>query len=97
MPDSPNNLKAIEIRKTNLTLQWDIPWIFNGELKSFILNIEEMSSVDIQTCCEIIAPVEIPFVDEQPFYTYMVIVHLCILSQLIHISSVLKPEHLFSA
>lgn len=74
VPDSPSNFKAIEIGKTNLTLQWDIPWIFNGELKSFILNIEEMSSADPQACCESFTPVEMPFVDEQPIYTKTVLI-----------------------
>jgi len=75
VPDSPNNLKYNEIGNTTIGLQWDIPWIFNGELKKFIINLEEVSSIDIDTCCNSIESKDIEFEDELPTYNYTVRVH----------------------
>lgn len=70
LPDPPSNVQIIDIGKTTITLQWDIPWIFNGVLKMFVINIEEISKVDISQCCVNIQPIEIPFEEEVPSYNY---------------------------
>lgn len=61
-----------EINNTNFTLQWDIPWIFNGALKMFSINAEEISALDMNTCCDSITPIEIPFDEELPTYNFTV-------------------------
>lgn len=73
VPDPPNSLKAIEIGHTYITLQWDIPWMFNGELDRFILKLEEMSAIDMETCCYSISPIELTIEEEVPTYNYTVI------------------------
>lgn len=39
----------------------------------FILNVEETSAIDMDTCCISTEPVEILFNDELPTYNYTVI------------------------
>ncbi|XP_060872331.1 uncharacterized protein LOC132946371 [Metopolophium dirhodum] len=72
LPDSPMNLRTTEIDSTTISLQWDIPWIFNGVLKMFIINVEEISSNDMDTCCVSITPTEIPVNEELPTYNYTI-------------------------
>lgn len=72
MPDSPNNLKIIDIGNTFMTLQWDIPWIFNGVLKMYIINVEETSYKDMNSNSGI-QTTELPIYDELPSYNYTVI------------------------
>lgn len=76
VPDSPTNIKTTEIGHTTITVQWDIPWILNGVLKTFIINVEEISSLDVNSCCASIAPIEIPIEEELPTYNYTVIILL---------------------
>ncbi|XP_025407336.1 uncharacterized protein LOC112681287, partial [Sipha flava] len=73
IPDSPRNIKTTEIGHNTINLQWDIPWIFNGVLKMFIVNVEEISSADINTCCTSITPIEIPIDEELPNYNYTLV------------------------
>lgn len=47
--------------------------MFNGELDRFILKIEEISAVDMETCCYGISPIELPIEGEVPIYNYTVI------------------------
>ncbi|XP_060843558.1 uncharacterized protein LOC132923516 isoform X2 [Rhopalosiphum padi] len=72
LPDSPMNIKTTEIGNTSISVQWDIPWIFNGELKMFIINVEEIASVDMETCCISIAPTEILVYEELPTYNHTI-------------------------
>ncbi|XP_060872332.1 LOW QUALITY PROTEIN: uncharacterized protein LOC132946372 [Metopolophium dirhodum] len=67
-PDSPMNLKTTEIGNTSIALQWDIPWIFNGVLKMFIVNVDEVSSNNMDS----ITPTEILVNEELPTYNYTI-------------------------
>jgi len=71
VPDSPNNLKIIDIGNTFMTLKWDIPWIFNGLLKMYIINVEEISHNDINLYSGI-RTTELPIYEELPSYNYTV-------------------------
>lgn len=73
VPDPPSNVKANEISNTTVNIQWDIPWIFNGVLKTFVINLEEIASLDMNTCCVSAIPTEIAINDELPSYNYTVI------------------------
>ncbi|XP_027837642.2 uncharacterized protein LOC114120057 [Aphis gossypii] len=66
--DKPENLRTTNVGPTYVSFEWDIPWIHNGVLKSFIVNIEEISSKDIDKCCESKPDVEIPVTEELPTY-----------------------------
>lgn len=77
-PDPPQNLREIDVQTTNVTLQWDIPWIFNGELKSFNIYAIEIGSLNNETCCDTTKSKEIPFTDERLTYNHTVMVFLCI-------------------
>jgi len=66
------NLKMTEIGSTTIALQWDVPWIFNGVLKMFIINVEEIASNNMDTCCVSITPTDIPVNEELPTYNHTV-------------------------
>ncbi|XP_008188160.2 uncharacterized protein LOC100568743 [Acyrthosiphon pisum] len=72
LPDSPMNLKTTEIGSSTIVLQWDIPWIFNGVLKMFVINVDEITPIDMNTCCVTITPVEIPVNEELPTYNHTI-------------------------
>lgn len=72
MPESPNNITVIENSDTYMTLQWNIPWVFNGVLNEFIINVEEISASDMSMCCTSVKPIEIPVEEEMPTYNYTV-------------------------
>lgn len=64
----------VDVDSQHITLEWDIPWIFNGLLKSFIVNTEEISSSDTD-CCDSKPDVEIPVIEEMPTYNYTVVIY----------------------
>ncbi|XP_050420134.1 uncharacterized protein LOC126833055 [Adelges cooleyi] len=66
--DEPGNLRATLIGSNNITLEWDIPWILNGVLKSFIVNTEEITALDMETCCASLPAVYINVTHEIPTY-----------------------------
>jgi len=72
VPDSPSNLKVTDIGNTFMTLQWDIPWIFNGVLKMYIINVEEISYSDLNLYSGI-QTTEYQIDEELPSYNYTVI------------------------
>ncbi|XP_026805156.1 tenascin-like [Rhopalosiphum maidis] len=64
----PENLRTTSVGSTYISLEWGIPYILNGVLKSFIVNIEEVSSQVIEKCCDRKRDVEIPVTEEHPTY-----------------------------
>ncbi|KAL5235450.1 hypothetical protein ACI65C_002860 [Semiaphis heraclei] len=70
--NKPENLRTTDVGSTNISLEWDIPWIFNGVLKSFIVSAEEISSKDIDECCDSKPDIEIPITEELPSYNYTI-------------------------
>ncbi|XP_060850877.1 uncharacterized protein LOC132929506 isoform X2 [Rhopalosiphum padi] len=69
LPDSPNNLKITDIGNTFISLQWDIPWIFNGILKMFVINVEEISYANINLYSGV-QTTEYPISEEVPSFNY---------------------------
>jgi len=53
-----------------MTLKWDIPWIFNGVLDMYIINVEEMSDMRLYSSMRAI---ELAIYEEVPSYNYTVI------------------------
>jgi hypothetical protein len=66
VPSPPLNLKCINITSTTVTLQWDIPWVFNGLLKSFFITVQDTSE------SEILVTKKYDVVEETSNYTYLV-------------------------
>ncbi|XP_050419823.1 uncharacterized protein LOC126832850 [Adelges cooleyi] len=71
-PDEPKNVKAIQVGTKNVTIEWDIPWMFNGALNSFIINVEEVSSLDVDSCCASFPVMELQVTEELPTYNYTI-------------------------
>lgn len=66
-------MRLLNIGSKHITLEWDIPWIFNGVIKSFIINTEEIFSNDMTKCCDSLPDIEIKITEEIPHYNYTVI------------------------
>ncbi|XP_050434058.1 uncharacterized protein LOC126841533 [Adelges cooleyi] len=71
-PDEPGNLRSSFIGDTDITLEWDIPWMLNGVLKVFIINTEEISAVDLNSCCNSLPTAELQVTEEMPTYNYTI-------------------------
>lgn len=67
VPDPPSNLKVTNTTDTTVTISWDIPWVFNGTLKAFIISAEASENDDKKL--EVI-----DLNQEQPTYNYTVII-----------------------
>lgn len=91
-PDAPVNLTILDDGKNETTLQWGIPWILNGELKSFLINGKQINYL-FEPCCETIEQEEIP-IDTilQPTYNYTVKVLIYIL---LSIQSTVRRDNVF--
>lgn len=61
---SSDYFKAFTINSTTIRLQWDILWLFISILKNFIINVVEILTTNMNTCCISTRPVWIPFVEE---------------------------------
>lgn len=73
VPGFPKNVHSIDVGDTYATLQWDIPWIFNGILKAFAMSGNEILPEDMDTRSpEIIELRTVPFKNEVPSYNYNV-------------------------
>ncbi|XP_022174267.1 uncharacterized protein LOC111036533 isoform X2 [Myzus persicae] len=70
--DTPENLRAINVSSVHILVEWDIPWVFNGVLKSFIVSTEEISSKDIAKVHNNKSEVEIQVTEEIPTYNYTI-------------------------
>ncbi|XP_026822080.1 LOW QUALITY PROTEIN: tenascin-like [Rhopalosiphum maidis] len=58
----PENLRTTSVGSTYISLEWGIPYILNGVLKSFIVNIKEILSQ------KSVLYVEFPIIEELPTY-----------------------------
>ncbi|XP_029345320.1 neural cell adhesion molecule L1 isoform X2 [Acyrthosiphon pisum] len=88
LPDSPMNLKTTEIGSTTIALQWDVPWIFNGVLKNFTINVDEISSNNTDSFPRIS---DMPVDEELPTYNYTITT--CNPDQHIQLEFHLYPNH----
>lgn len=73
LPDSPKNIKVIDIGNTTVTIKWDTPWVFNDILTHFVVTVEEIAALDVKTCCVKIPSFNVPFNEEVSSYNHTVI------------------------
>lgn len=73
VPDTPLNFKPYAVDNTTITLQWDIPWMFNGELDLFVINGEGSSFLEYENTYDSYGSIEILIEKELPTYYYTVI------------------------
>ncbi|XP_050442627.1 tenascin-like [Adelges cooleyi] len=72
-PDEPGNLKTTHVGAKSVSLEWDIPWMLNGVLRSFIINAEEVSAIDVDSCCVSLPVMELQVTEELPTYNYTIV------------------------
>lgn len=53
---------------TTVSVQWDYPFVANGIIRSFLLNIEETDQFEVEKCCEVYPLTEIPIIGERKHY-----------------------------
>lgn len=66
-PKAPSNVNRSDVGEIYVTLQWNVPWIFNGVLKTFIVKVERISAADMNARCSDVGPIEIPFEKVAPY------------------------------
>ncbi|XP_069681402.1 uncharacterized protein [Periplaneta americana] len=51
-PEAPSFIRVESQSQTDLTIEWGIPNMLNGVLRSFLVNLEETDSFNITDCCQ---------------------------------------------
>lgn len=67
-PSAPTNLTLSSMTLAGLTLKWGIPLSINGQLRSFLINIEEVDKFLEEYCCQDFPVMEVPVKTEIPYY-----------------------------
>ncbi|GLH01588.1 Down syndrome cell adhesion molecule-like protein Dscam2, partial [Gryllus bimaculatus] len=67
-PDAPASLTIRRSTSTSFEMEWELPNLFNGELRSFLVNIEHIDSFNETECCEYFPVQELPVREESPIY-----------------------------
>ncbi|KAK7793753.1 hypothetical protein R5R35_000953 [Gryllus longicercus] len=67
-PEAPTSLKITRSTSTSFEMEWGLPNMFNGELRSFLINVEHIESLNESECCEYFPVQELPVREETPIY-----------------------------
>uniref|UniRef100_A0A8D8UL36 Fibronectin type-III domain-containing protein n=1 Tax=Cacopsylla melanoneura TaxID=428564 RepID=A0A8D8UL36_9HEMI len=70
-PNAVTDIKVVNISNTNVTVSWRIPFILNGILRKFLIELEHLSSYDDSVCCQPLSTINYQVTEEQEKYTYV--------------------------
>ncbi|XP_069699199.1 uncharacterized protein [Periplaneta americana] len=71
-PLAPSFVRVVSQKQTSLTLEWGMPDLLNGKLRSFLVNVEETDSFNATSCCQDFPILQEPVRAEQPSYRIQV-------------------------
>ena len=71
-PTAPSAVSLPDATSTELTLQWSLPDLFNGQLRSFLVNVEQTDSANATDCCQDVPMQVVVFKTEEPSYQLQV-------------------------
>ncbi|XP_063231136.1 uncharacterized protein LOC134535791 isoform X2 [Bacillus rossius redtenbacheri] len=69
-PDAPESLQILNHSNASLTVQWKLPRLFRGIIRSYVLNIEQTDAFDSSDCCQYFPLLEVPVRSELPWYSH---------------------------
>uniref|UniRef100_A0A8D8U176 Tyrosine-protein kinase receptor Tie-1 n=1 Tax=Cacopsylla melanoneura TaxID=428564 RepID=A0A8D8U176_9HEMI len=70
-PDAVTEIEVDAISNMNVTVSWRIPFILNGILRKFLIELEHLSSYDDSVCCQPLSTINYQVTEEQEKYTYV--------------------------
>ncbi|GLH06456.1 Uncharacterized protein GBIM_11969 [Gryllus bimaculatus] len=73
VPEAPTSLFASARTSDSVTLEWGPPFVFNGILRSFLINVEQLDSANSSHCCVYSPLQEVPVKSEDGKYQHKVI------------------------
>ncbi|KAK7870785.1 hypothetical protein R5R35_005450 [Gryllus longicercus] len=72
VPEAPTSLFVSSRTSDSVTLKWGPPHIFNGILRSFLINVEQLDSANSSSCCVYSPLLEILVKSEDRYYEHKV-------------------------
>ncbi|GLH06453.1 Protein draper [Gryllus bimaculatus] len=72
VPEAPTSLFVSSRTSDSITLKWGPPDIFNGILRSFLINVEQLDSANSSSCCVYSPLLEVPVKSEDRYYEHKV-------------------------
>ncbi|PSN41352.1 hypothetical protein C0J52_10389 [Blattella germanica] len=67
-PQAPSFIRVESQTQTDIALEWGLPNMVNGVLRSFLVNVEETDSYNVSACCQYFPLQEVPVRFEQEKY-----------------------------
>ncbi|XP_069681400.1 uncharacterized protein [Periplaneta americana] len=71
-PEVPSYVRIESQSQTDLTIEWGIPNILNGVLRSFLVNLEETDSFNVTDCCQYFPIQEVAVQAEKANYSLQI-------------------------
>ncbi|KAL1451937.1 hypothetical protein WDU94_006266 [Cyamophila willieti] len=71
-PNAVTDIKVVNISNTNVTVSWRIPFLLNGTLRKFLIEVEHLSSLDESVCCQPVAIINLAVTEEQEIYSHVI-------------------------
>ncbi|PSN29732.1 hypothetical protein C0J52_26226 [Blattella germanica] len=67
-PQAPSFIRVDSQTQTDIALEWGLPNMVNGVLRSFLVNVQEIDSYNVSACCQYFPLQEVPVRFEQEKY-----------------------------
>jgi hypothetical protein len=71
-PISPSYIHVVNQTQTIITIEWGLPDMVNGVLRSFLVNVEEVESFNSTECCQYFPVQEVTVKSEKSNYQFEV-------------------------
>ncbi|XP_069681553.1 tenascin-R-like isoform X2 [Periplaneta americana] len=72
-PEAPSYIRIDSQSHTSLTIEWGLPNVLNGVLRSFLVNLEETDSFNVTDCCQYFPIQEVSVHAEKANYSVQII------------------------
>lgn len=72
VPSPVSDIQVEDISNKNMTISWRIPFLLNGILRKFIIDVEHLSSFDETSCCQSIVTINHLVNEEQEIYSHVI-------------------------
>ncbi|XP_069681546.1 uncharacterized protein [Periplaneta americana] len=71
-PQAPSYIRVARQTQTSLAVEWGLPDLLNGRLKSFVVNMQETDSLNSSECCQFFPIQEVLVGTDQTNFSYEV-------------------------
>ncbi|KAL1456108.1 hypothetical protein WDU94_000861 [Cyamophila willieti] len=72
IPEPISDIKVDEISDNYFIVSWRIPYLLNGILRKFLIEVEHISSFDESLCCQTIQPINHVVTEDKETYSHKI-------------------------